>query len=401
MRVSVIIPAWNLWKYTFTCLESLAKHDDGLSEIVVVDNGSTDETRASLKSVGQQFFGTRFKYIRHESNMGFAIACNTGACASSGDILFFLNNDTTVTPKWLPPLLTTFCNPQTMAAGPLLLYPDGTCQHCGIAFTPFLAPTHIYAHFPDTSPALFSCHSPKAITGAALMVRRQNFFEVCGFNTDYCNGFEDLDLCLCLRKLGGNLVIAPKSIIIHHEGKTPGRHQDDTKNSRLFTERWGNTLQPDLHHLVSIDKYEVHLGPKLKTYIALNEQRRNEIAGFHFSSHDEIELFLNREPLWHDGYIGLVRYWEGQGAFEKALQTAEKLMLFFPLETSYRTVLRCAKQANNQVVMNDVLKQLVMTDFEKQKYKKKILYGRQQAMKWGDAQLTAIYDSWLYKYGTR
>lgn len=401
MRVSVIIPAWNMWEYTLACLRSLAAHDERLTEIVVVDNGSTDDTCGNLQPIGSELFGSRFIHVRHERNLGFASACNAGANASSGDILFFLNNDTTVTHNWLSPLLEAISNKQIGAVGPRLLYPDGTCQHCGIGFTPFLAPVHIYANFAGNCPALFTSHTLKAITGAALMVRRQQFFTAGCFKTDYRNGFEDLDLCYSLRNLGGTLTIASDSVIIHYEGKTPGRHQDDSHNSRLFTERWGNIIRPDLHTIVSADNYDVQLGPQLKTYVAPNAQKQNALAKLNFSKYAEIEKFLEREPLWESGYVKLIHLWEQQQQFEKALSVAQKLALFFPLELSYRTVLRCAKQINNEAVINDALGQLTLINSERRNNKKKLLFWRQQTLCWGDATLTAIYDDWLKKYDTK
>ena len=105
MRVSVIIPAWNLWQMTAACLRSLATHSAGQDlEVLVVDNGSTDATVGELEPLGQSLWGAGFKALRLPENLGFAKACNLGAHAAAGDLLFFLNNDTTCTPGWLPPL---------------------------------------------------------------------------------------------------------------------------------------------------------------------------------------------------------------------------------------------------------------------------------------------------------
>ena len=93
MRVSVIIPAWNLWEMTSTCLRSLAEHSAGEPlEVLVVDNGSDDATRTELEPLGQSLFGTDFRAVRLPENLGFAKACNAGAALASGELLFFLNN---------------------------------------------------------------------------------------------------------------------------------------------------------------------------------------------------------------------------------------------------------------------------------------------------------------------
>ena len=100
MRVSVIIPAWNLWEMTAACLRSLAECSIGEDlEVLVVDNGSTDATTRELEPLGQRLWGADFRALRLPENLGFAKACNLGARAADGDLLFFLNNDTTCTPS--------------------------------------------------------------------------------------------------------------------------------------------------------------------------------------------------------------------------------------------------------------------------------------------------------------
>lgn len=98
-KVSIIIPVWNLWDMTAACLRSLAMHTrEENVEIVVVDNGSTDATTTELEALGRALWGAAFCPVRLTANLGFAGGCNAGAAAATGDLLFFLNNDTTVTP---------------------------------------------------------------------------------------------------------------------------------------------------------------------------------------------------------------------------------------------------------------------------------------------------------------
>jgi len=76
-------------------------------EIIVVDNGSTDATASDLEPLGRSLFGELFRPIRLPENKGFAVASNLGAAQARAGRLLFLNNDTLVTPGWLPPLLRT------------------------------------------------------------------------------------------------------------------------------------------------------------------------------------------------------------------------------------------------------------------------------------------------------
>ena len=252
MAFSIIIPAWNLWETTLACLRSLAAQDEGealLAEVLVVDNGSTDATATELAAAGEALFGSRFTRLRLEENLGFAAGCNAGARAARGSLLLFLNNDTTVASPWLAPLHEALQNDGVGAAGPLLLYPDGRNQHCGICFSLFGNPGHLYARFPGSHPALCRPHALQAITGACLALRRADFDACGGFDEGYRNGYEDMDLCFALRRRGLALRVVPESIVIHHEGRTPGRKAHNEANADLFAARWGDVVRPDIHRL--------------------------------------------------------------------------------------------------------------------------------------------------------
>ena len=125
---SVIIPVFNKWELTANCLRSLREHTrDCDIEVIVVDNGSSDETAGDLPSLGGELFGRRFLPIRFEENRNFGPACNAGARAASAPLVFFLNNDTVLTPGWAPPLLQALAeDPSLGGVGPLLLYEDET-----------------------------------------------------------------------------------------------------------------------------------------------------------------------------------------------------------------------------------------------------------------------------------
>src|SRR5215469_14595557 len=91
---TVIIPVFNNAALTAHCLERAI--DSGQTEIIVVDDGSTDQTRHVLRR-----FRRRLKVISHKDNRGFAVSCNDGAKAAQGEHLVFLNNDTIPSPGWL------------------------------------------------------------------------------------------------------------------------------------------------------------------------------------------------------------------------------------------------------------------------------------------------------------
>ena len=126
-EVSVVIPVFNQARFTWRCLKSLARHATRHSfEIIVVDDGSTDETPQALAKI------PGLHYLTNGSNRGFVYSCNRGASVARGRYLVFLNNDTQVLPGWLDELVLTFAAfPDAGLAGSKLIDPDGHLQEAG------------------------------------------------------------------------------------------------------------------------------------------------------------------------------------------------------------------------------------------------------------------------------
>ena len=238
--LSVVIPVHNKWELTAACLRSLAEHTPGGDvAVIVVDNASADDTSGACPALGSSLFGRRFRYRRFENNRNFGPACNAGAALADSALLFFLNNDTLLTPGWLPPLQDALAaEPDLVGVGPLLAYPDDTVQHLGIVITPAGDSIgHLYAGLPLAHPLARRRRRFPAITGAALMVSRALFLEAGGFCEAYVNGFEDVDFCLALAENGGVMSVIPESRVIHFESQTPQRRDHDEDNGRLLRAR--------------------------------------------------------------------------------------------------------------------------------------------------------------------
>src|SRR5437879_3980597 len=131
-RASVIITVYNQVAFTRICLASLALLTDPGTEVLVVDNGSTDGTSEFLRDWERESSGHRV--IRPGRNLGFARGCNRGAADAQGEYLVFLNNDTFVLPGWLSGLIAPLVDAQARISGSRLLYPNGRIQHAGLAF---------------------------------------------------------------------------------------------------------------------------------------------------------------------------------------------------------------------------------------------------------------------------
>lgn len=408
-KVSVIIPAWNLWQMTASCLRSLAEHThDENVEVVVVDNGSTDATVTELEPLGKALFGAGFRLVRLPENQGFAKGCNAGARASSGVLLFFLNNDTTVTEGWLPPLRLALEQPRVGAVGPLLLYPNNTVQHCGIYFTPFMSVGHLYEGFPAIHAAPRKKHPLQAITGAAMLLRKSVFMDCGGFYEEYRNGFEDMDLCCELRVRGHKLAVAGHSAVIHHTSQTPGRFDHNTFNGELLMRRHQKNLKPDLHTLAALDGYQLAMGPDLDLWLALPEAKEAARSSDFDAQPSDVQAcrsLLEQEPLWRGGWYRLMDMLEAQGKLREALLCATRCAMFFGDAVSSERLLALTGKVEGSESAASLRAALgssasAMGTEEKLSVSKvRVQQARRAAYAREDALLADILNQWLLRYG--
>lgn len=244
-RVSIVIPVHNQIAYTFACLRSLAAHAGATPfEVIVVDDASTDATAARLATVAG------IRVLRNERNLGFVGACNAGAAAARGEFLAFLNNDTVVAAGWLEALLGCFEEePDCGLVGAKLVYPDGRLQEAGgIVFRD--GSGWNYGRFDDPADPRYNFRrEADYCSGAAILVRRELFAALGGFDARYAPAYyEDTDLAFAVRAAGHKVFYEPRATVVHFEGVTAGtdtgsgmkRYQ--VVNREKFVEKWKTAL---------------------------------------------------------------------------------------------------------------------------------------------------------------
>jgi GT2 family glycosyltransferase len=238
--VSIVIPVFNKWEYTAKCLRAVAENTrDVPHEVIVVDNGSRDETARALPRIE----GIRTKH--NADNLGFARASNQGAAMAVGRYILFLNNDTEPHAGWAAAMVAEMeRDPAVAIVGSKLLYPDGTIQHAGVRFAyamwqPIM-PMHVHARQPAA--AAGARRELDAVTAACMLVRPEVFRAVGGFDEGYVNGYEDVDLCLEVRARGGKIVFTPDSVVTHHESVSEGRFDSSAANTERLMARWIDRL---------------------------------------------------------------------------------------------------------------------------------------------------------------
>jgi GT2 family glycosyltransferase len=247
------------------CLQALLNHPPTRckTQIIVVDDGSTDGTRDMLL----ERFGSEVTIVVHDENRGFAISCNDGAqAADSCDYLVFLNNDTIPTAGWLDALVDhAVRTPAAAAVGAKLLFPNGMIQHAGVTISQDGWPRHLYAGFAGEHPAVNRPRMVVAATAACLLVRRKDFEQLDGFDSAFHNGYEDVDLCLRLGQNGRQVWYCPDSVVYHLESVTrwpTGEARSIEGNEQLYAKRWATRVPADdIEHYLEDGLLRVEYGP--------------------------------------------------------------------------------------------------------------------------------------------
>lgn len=190
IKISVIIPNYNGEIFLEDCLRSLLKEKTSFFEIIVVDDGSQDNSVKIVQKIKNELKNKRKKdkiiLIQNDKNRGAAASRNIGAQKAKGEYLFFLDNDTTIKPGWSRKIITFFCyhSQAGMAQAKLLRMNSQRFDYAGDWISPlgFLieraraAPDHGQFDQPEKIFALKS---------AAMVVRKNLFTALGGFDPDY------------------------------------------------------------------------------------------------------------------------------------------------------------------------------------------------------------------------
>lgn len=313
-QVSIVIPVFNQWDLTRACLRSVrAAAPEGSVEVTLVDNASSDVTPKAAPFLGKELFGGAFKYIRNEENRNFAGASNQGAAAASCGFLLFLNNDTVMLPGWLGPLLEDFREyPDLAGTGPLLLYPEKplighTVQHLGVAVSPFRKVSHLYEGIPAVSPLARKRRFFQIITAACMMMPKDLFHKMGGFDEEYRNGLEDVDLCARLSASGYRFMVNPGASVIHYQGQSAGRNAAEIANSKRAAQKALPLLIPDKARFLEDDGMSLGLNDwQIQT--PLIKPETHGILDSNAGSMDQEALLaaLIGNPYWNDGWKKLL-----------------------------------------------------------------------------------------------
>lgn len=206
--VSIVVVNYNGRRWIKSCFESIYHQTYKNFEIIFIDNASTDD---SLNFIKQDY--PKIRIIENKINTGFGSANNLGAEKAAGEIIFFLNNDTVLAKDTLEKLLRDKEKDKLNITGPRLLNFEGKDIHGGYKVTI------------DPTGYLGSGKKTFFIDGCALMVSKEDFLSLGGFDAKYFMYSEDIDLCWRAHLYGLKVDICNATSIKHFAGGTGGRTQ--------------------------------------------------------------------------------------------------------------------------------------------------------------------------------
>ena len=272
--VSVIIPNKDEKETLKACIDSIREKTEYPNyEIIIVENNSTtDEIFQYYKELSQD---SRIRLLRWKKEFNYSAINNYGVRHANGEYLLFLNNDVTViTPGWIKELLGVCQRPEVGAAGVKLIYPDNTIQHAGCVIGLGGIAGHMFVDMPANRTGYLHKASilqdMSAVTAACMMMKRTAFEEAGGFTEKLSVAFNDVDLCLKVRKNHKLIVYDPYVQLYHMESKTRGA-EDNKEKVRRFQEeieymrcQWIDILKkgdPYYNKNLSLTKWNYSLRP--------------------------------------------------------------------------------------------------------------------------------------------
>lgn len=271
-------------------------------EIIIVDNDSTDDSIQLIESYTE----LPIKIIKNKKNESFSYANNQGVQISSGEYILFLNNDTKPLDGWLNHLYNTiYTNTNVGAVGSKLIYPNCesseinrdksyTIQHSGIVFKE--GDGYIKPFNRENGTKYDEVANPNeeeeiiAVTAACLLIKKQVYEEVGGFDDSYIYGYEDVDLCLKLYNAGYRNIYNPKSVLYHYEFGT--QEKNDKKevrerrlnNQRIFIKKWNKWLRKSLINDKIYNKH-IFTDKKFTVSFVVTQADENTTAGDYFTAY--------------------------------------------------------------------------------------------------------------------
>lgn len=251
-RIAIIIPTKNMWHLVRQCIDSIYRTVSGVRfDIILIDHESNDPD--SIKYF--ESLGERVRLLHYTGPFNFSTINNWAVKQLEREYSHYLfcNNDIEALHEgWLERMLEACQQDSVGMVGAELLYGDKvTIQHAGVLVGAYGAAEHYgkFMRVPTEHPELymgrlFAMHEVSAVTAACLLMRREVFDEIGGYDEALAVGFGDVDLCLRTLERGWRILYCPQASLIHHESITRGKTIGDPhpEDSAKFVGRYAKFL---------------------------------------------------------------------------------------------------------------------------------------------------------------
>jgi GT2 family glycosyltransferase len=264
IRHSLIIPIHNGSHFIHLFWASLISNLAGATEIIVVDDGSTESLDRLVPKLPD---AVNLTILRNDQAHGYSAAVNRGLRQAQGEYLYLLNTDLILANGALE-LIHDYLkrDRQIGVVGAKLLYPQtGRIQHFGVAFSN-TRKFHSYTHMSPEHPLVSELGEFQAVTFALCGFRREILDQVGYLDERYCNGCEDIDFSLRVYKMGYRLVVPPEIASYHWESLSgDARHVLALENEVRFWRTWANEIAADIEVFVGRGlSHFLHQAPDLR-----------------------------------------------------------------------------------------------------------------------------------------
>jgi GT2 family glycosyltransferase len=219
-KISIIIPTRDKSDLVRSCLATVKKTTADLDiELVIVDN---DSIEVNSKELFEELKSQGVVVAKYPGGFNYSAICNLAAQNSTGDYLCFLNNDTEViSPEWLSSMVEHASQPTVGLVGAVLLYPDKTLQHLGIALGMAGGIAgHPYRGKSSQECLPDNCFEVSGVTFACAVISKVKFDALGGLDEKFPVGFNDVDISIRSNASGLHNVLCTKSVLTHAESQS-------------------------------------------------------------------------------------------------------------------------------------------------------------------------------------
>lgn len=252
--ISILIPNYNHVDDLSRCINSiLEKTTYNNYEIIIIENNSNKETFEYYETL-KKYENIKVVIYKPQGSFNYSAINNYGAQFAKGEHYILLNNDVEIiTPEWIEEMLMYSQRKDVGAVGAMLYYPNNTIQHAGIAIGVLTLAGHSFKHQPRGATGYFGragfSNNVSAVTFACVMMRSDVFNEVGGLDEKFKVAFNDVDMCMRIRKKGYLITFTPFAELYHYESISRGLEDTEEKQERFrseverFQKRWKKELE--------------------------------------------------------------------------------------------------------------------------------------------------------------